>query len=81
LAQLACTWEIYLYFGVFAAIGMSPTLPAGIDGAVPEDCTEVLVALNVIGYGLSRDLLKQITSETVACLDSRFREKLVIEAI
>jgi MFS family permease len=27
LAQLTSTWELYLYFGVFVAIGMSPYIP------------------------------------------------------
>ena len=34
---------------------VSPTVPAGVEGSVPTDCTELVLTLNVIVYGLGRD--------------------------
>jgi hypothetical protein len=60
---------------------VSPTLPAGIEGGVPEGCTELVLTLNVIVYGMSRNLLEQITTETAAHLADRWGGRVIIEPI
>jgi hypothetical protein len=60
---------------------VSPTLPAGVEGSVPAGCVELLLTLNVIVYGLGRDLLEHITRETAAQLSDQWNGRVTIEAI
>lgn len=60
---------------------VSPTLPAGIEGSVPAGCTELVLTLNVIVYGIGRDLLEHITRETATHLIDRWQGRVKIEAI
>ncbi len=58
---------------------VSPTLPAGVEGSVPMGCTELVLALNVIVYGLARNLLERITCETAVQLAKRWQGEVAIE--
>jgi hypothetical protein len=60
---------------------VSPTLPAGIKGHVPADCTELVLTLNVIVYGFERNLLERIIYEATSLLTEEAKGKLIIEAI
>lgn len=60
---------------------VGPSLPAGLEGSVPADCIELILTLNVIVYGLKRDLLEHITCETAAGLSERLKRGVTIEAI
>ena len=56
MAQLTRTWELYLYFGVFVAIGMSPYIP--LLSLVPQWFTTNRGRMNAIvlsGMGLGID--------------------------
>ena len=59
---------------------VSPTLPAGVEGSVPVGCTELLLTLNIIVYGLGRDTLEQLTYETADHLTKKWKE-VTIEAL
>lgn len=60
---------------------VSPTLPAGIEGSVPRGCTGLVLTLNVIVYGLGRDLLEQITNEAASHFMHKRGGKIIIEPI
>jgi hypothetical protein len=60
---------------------VSPTLPAGVEGSVPEGCTELLLTLNVIVYGLARSALERLTRETVDHLTKKWRGEVTIETL
>jgi hypothetical protein len=60
---------------------VSPTLPAGIEGSVPVGCTKLELTLNVIIYGLTRDLLEKITLETAVHLTNKWKGKVTIEPV
>jgi hypothetical protein len=66
--------------GYLRASVVSATLPAGVEGRVPAGCTELVLALNVIVYGLARDLVEHITRETAAVLANRWQGEVTIEA-
>jgi hypothetical protein len=59
---------------------IDPTLPAGVKGRVPPDCTELRLTLNVIVYGLDRDLVERIASETAVQLAYRRQGEVITEA-
>jgi hypothetical protein len=59
---------------------VSPTLPAGVEGSVPTHCSELVLTLNVIVYGLGRDLLEHITRETADDLTNKWKGGVTIEA-
>lgn len=58
---------------------IDPALPAGVKGCVPPNCTELRLTLNVIVYGLKRDLLERIASETAAHLADRRHVEVITE--
>ena len=60
---------------------VSPTLPAGVEGGAPVHCSELVLTLNVIVYGLGRDLLERITRETADQLTKKWKGEVTIEAI
>ncbi len=60
---------------------VSPTVAAGVEGAVPMGCTELVLTLNVIVYGLGRDALERITHETADHLTKKWKGGMTIEAI
>jgi len=61
---------------------VSPTLAAGVEGSVPMGCTELVLTLNVIVYGLGRELLERITRETADHLTKKWKGGVtIIEAI
>jgi hypothetical protein len=60
---------------------VDPFIPAILDGGVPVDCVELVLTLNVIVYGLKRDLLERITHGSAAALSERFKKELIIEAV
>jgi hypothetical protein len=60
---------------------VSPTVAAGVEGSVPMGCTELVLTLNVIVYGLGRELLERITRETVDHLTKKRKGGVTIEAI
>jgi hypothetical protein len=61
---------------------VSPTVAAGVEGSVPMGCTELVLTLNVIVYGLGHDLLEGITRETADCLTQKWKGGVtIIEAI
>jgi hypothetical protein len=60
---------------------VSPTLPAGVEGHVPAGCAELVLTLNVIIYGLTRDLLEKIATETAAHLIDKWKGKVTIEPV
>ncbi len=59
---------------------VSPTLPAGVEGSVPTGCTELLLTLNVIVYGLARDALERLTREVADHLNKKWKGGIAIEA-
>jgi hypothetical protein len=59
---------------------VSPTLPAGVEGSVPVGCTELVLTLNVIVYGLDREFLERITRETADLLSKKLKGEITIEA-
>lgn len=58
---------------------INPTLPAGVKGRVPPNCTELKLSLNVIVYGLDRDLVERIASEAAVHLAQRSRGEVITE--
>jgi hypothetical protein len=60
---------------------VSPTLPAGVEGSVPADCSELMLTLNVIVYGLGRDALEQLTRETADHLTKKWKGGMIIKAL
>jgi hypothetical protein len=58
---------------------IDPALPAGVKGCVPPDCTELRLTLNVIVYGLNRDLVERIAFETATDLASRRQGEVITE--
>ena len=58
---------------------INPALPAGVKGCVPPGCTELRLTLNVIVYGLDRDLVERIASETAVHLASRRQGEVITE--
>ena len=59
---------------------VSPTLPAGVEGSVPMGCTELVLTLNVIVYGVERDALERSTRETANHLTKKWKGGITIEA-
>jgi len=60
---------------------VSPILPAGVEGSVPTDCSELMLTLNVIVYGLGRDVLEQLTRETADHLTKKWKGGMTIKAL
>jgi hypothetical protein len=60
---------------------VSPTVAAGVEGSVSMGCTELVLTLNVIVYGLGRELLERITRETADHLTQKWKGGVTIEAI
>jgi hypothetical protein len=58
---------------------IDPDLPAGVKGHVPLDCTELRLTLNVIVYGLDRDLVERIASETAVQIACQRQGEVIIE--
>jgi hypothetical protein len=58
---------------------INPALPAGVKGRVPPDCTELRLTLNVIVYGLERDLVERITCEAAVHLAYRRQGEVITE--
>ncbi len=59
---------------------VGPALPASVQGRVPAGCTELVLDLNVIVYGLARDRAEQITRETAARLAAEWQGEVMTEA-
>ena len=67
MAQLTRTWELYLYFGVFVAIGMSPYIP--LLSLVPQWFTTNRGGMNAIvlsGMGLGIMVVPPIASYLIS---------------
>jgi len=67
MAQLTSTWELYLYFGVFVAIGMSPYIP--LLSLVPKWFTTNRGRMNAIvlsGMGLGIMIVPPIASYLIS---------------
>jgi MFS family permease len=67
MAQLTRTWELYLYFGVFVAIGMSPYIP--LLSLVPQWFTTNRGRMNAIvlsGMGLGTMIVPPIASYLIS---------------
>jgi len=67
MAQLTRTWELYLYFGVFVAIGMSPYIP--LLSLVPQWFTTNRGRMNAIvlsGMGLGTMIVPPIASTLIS---------------
>jgi len=67
MAQLTRTWELYLYFGVFVAIGMSPYIP--LLSLVPQWFTTHRGGMNAIvlsGMGLGIMIVPPIASYLIS---------------
>jgi MFS family permease len=67
MAQLTRTWELYLYFGVFVAIGMSPYIP--LLSLVPQWFTTNRGRMNAIvlsGMGLGIMIVPPIASYLIS---------------
>jgi MFS family permease len=67
MAQLTRTWELYLYFGVFVAIGMSPYIP--LLSLVPQWFTTNRGRMNAIvlsGMGLGTMIVPPIASALIS---------------
>jgi len=67
MAQLTRTWELYLYFGVFVAIGMSPYIP--LLSLVPQWFTANRGRMNAIvlsGMGLGIMIVPPIASYLIS---------------
>jgi len=60
---------------------VSPTLPAGVEGSVPTGCTELVLTLNVIVYGLERHALERLTRETADDLSKKWKGGVSVEAL
>ena len=60
---------------------VSPTVTAGVEGSVPMGCTELVLTLNVLVYGLGRELLERITREAVDDLTKKWKGGVTVEAI
>jgi hypothetical protein len=58
---------------------VSPGVPAGVEGQAPAGCTELSLALNVIVYGLGRELVEKITLETATSLAAQWEGEVSIE--
>lgn len=56
-------------------------LPAGVEGSVPANCTELVLTLNVILYGLSREVLERISRETADELTKKWKGTVTITGI
>ncbi len=57
------------------------TLPAGVEGSVPTDCTELTLTLNVLVYGLGRHTLEQLTRQTADHLTKKWKGGVMIKAL
>lgn len=67
MAHLTSTWELYLYFGVFVAIGMSPYIP--LLSLVPQWFTTNRGRMNAIvlsGMGLGTMIVPPIASTLIS---------------
>jgi len=67
MAQLASAWDLYLYFGVFVAVGMSPYIP--LLSLVPRWFTTNRGRMNAIvlsGMGLGIMIVPPITSYLIS---------------
>jgi hypothetical protein len=51
-----------------------------VEGSVPVGCTELVLTLNVIVYGLDREFLERITRETADLLSKKLKGEITIEA-
>lgn len=60
---------------------VSPTLPAGVEGGVPAGCTGLVLTLNVIVYGPTRDLLEKITLEAAVRLSEKWKGRVTIAPV
>jgi hypothetical protein len=60
---------------------VSPTLPAGVEGSVPPDCSELMLTLNIIVYGLGCDALQQLTRETADHLTKKWKGGMIIKTL
>ena len=60
---------------------VSPTLPAGVERSASAHGNELVLTLNVIVYGLGRELLERITCETADHLVKKWKGGVTIEAI
>jgi hypothetical protein len=60
---------------------ISPTLPAGVEGSVPANCSELILTLNVIVYGLGRDALEHLARETADHLNKKWKGRMIIKAL
>ena len=67
--------------GYFRVSVVSPTLPAGVEGGVPAGCTGLVLTLNVIVYGPTKDLLEKIVNETTVLLTEKWKGNVTIEPV
>jgi hypothetical protein len=52
---------------------ITPKIPANIEGEVPANCTELELTVNVLVYGLERDVIEKITCETANEIANRWK--------
>ncbi|MGQ9675084.1 MAG: hypothetical protein ACUVX1_05405 [Chloroflexota bacterium] len=52
---------------------------ADVDGEVPADCREFILTLNVLVYGHSREIIRQLTDEVIGVVGSRVDGQITIE--
>lgn len=57
--------------GFFRISVVTANHPATIEGAIPAGCRDLELILNVLVYGLGRNILEQITEETANEIASR----------
>lgn len=66
----------YLRLSVVAA-----HIPVRLEGSVPEGCNELELTVNVIVYGLKRDVLKNISERTAAEIAHKWNGEVSNQAI
>jgi hypothetical protein len=65
--------------GYLRASVVSPSIPASIEGSVPDGCTELRLDLNAIVYGLEYCLLERISLETAVQCAVQWNGEVLIE--
>jgi hypothetical protein len=52
-----------------------------VEGSVPANCSELILTLNVIVYGLGRDALEHLARETADHLNKKWKGGMIIKAL
>lgn len=59
---------------------VSPSAGAGVEGSVPAGCTDLVLSLNAIVYGLDRGHVGRIVCETAARFSIEWRGEIITES-